>query len=662
MLKALSSLIIIAGTFSMSVFAKGWTTDGSDWFYYDSNEILVTSAIKPSGNEKYYLDENGFMVRDYLLEDYNEAVYYFDEDGKMVTNTWVAVDTTQVRNGMDNPPSVYLYYFGTNGKAYTGTSDRPAKKTIDGKKYLFNENGQMLSGWIDEAGVKYDIFNTEEDPFVGYCYYAGDETDGVLREGWSSYEDGSVDDKYYKKETLWFYFKPGSCKKICSSSSDEYKKYTINGKQYGFDENGVMIQGWETDMIPGIRETKNYFSESALEDERGRLYKKEWIFAVPSSIMSETPSTDEQGLDRPDANDHDEEIQRWFYALGSGDIAKNVMRKINGNYFVFNKAGVMRHGLCVIEKGTNKFVDCIDLEKTDGKDFIMSRMYVSLDSYSAAVPYKLFDDTKHKLFYFETDEQASDFGLRKIGDHTVSFMDDDYTFSSTNQGENEGLKKKKKYYQAGILLKAEASLGLGLIFEGHASTSDALKVDFKPGYGYNGAPASNRSHQDKNHKIDGLYEVYTDYIVDDSVSFCTSTYAYPVYKVVDAKGSIIKKSNNYVKDKAGHYWLLGAGGALVKIFDIPIKYNKSEDIWYFKSEKEDTSTHKISTTWIPFYDSPGLLKALATDSDMVISSYATDMYGKSCYLKRDMPADKNKTYETYIDDSYATNFRFYDGN
>ena len=52
-----------------------------------------------------------------------------------------------------------------------------------------------------------EIDNNESDPFSGFCYYAGDETDGVLREGWTAYEEGSTDDRYYKKQTLWFYFK-----------------------------------------------------------------------------------------------------------------------------------------------------------------------------------------------------------------------------------------------------------------------------------------------------------------------------------------------------------------------------------------------------------------------------------------------------------------------
>ena len=93
--------------------AAGWVDDGGgNWSYVDREGYYVTETIKTSGDEKYYLDEYGIMVRDYLLENYNGSVYYFDDTGKMVKNTWVAVEPTQVYNAMDNPPTIYLYYFG----------------------------------------------------------------------------------------------------------------------------------------------------------------------------------------------------------------------------------------------------------------------------------------------------------------------------------------------------------------------------------------------------------------------------------------------------------------------------------------------------------------------------------------------------------------------
>ncbi len=66
----------------------------------------------------------------------------------------------------------------------------------------------MLSGWIDESGNMWNDYDNDTDPFIGVLYYAGDETDGVLRSGWMGFTDASIDDKYFKKEVIWFYFGP----------------------------------------------------------------------------------------------------------------------------------------------------------------------------------------------------------------------------------------------------------------------------------------------------------------------------------------------------------------------------------------------------------------------------------------------------------------------
>ena len=231
---------------SFESFSRGWEFVGDEWYFADSTGEYVTEKIETSNGKKYYLGEDGRMVRDYLLEDYNGSMYYFNDDGEMVKNTWVAVDPLQVSDPYPNGPTVYLYYFGANGKAYKA-SDYIVRKIIDGKKYLFDANGRMLSGWISETGEMYNEVDFSDDPFVGFLYYAGDETDGVLREGWMPYEDGSFDDRYYEKEVIWFYFNKNNNKKTYSENSESYNQKKIGGKTYAFDENGVMLTGWEAE-------------------------------------------------------------------------------------------------------------------------------------------------------------------------------------------------------------------------------------------------------------------------------------------------------------------------------------------------------------------------------------------------------------------------------
>lgn len=620
LIKIICLFAILSCLFGMQSFAKGWINDGGDnWQYLELDGTPAREVIKSSGEDKYYLDENGYMVRDYLLEDYNENVYYFDDSGKMVKNTWVAVDPSQVYNAMDNPPTVYLYYFGTTGKAYKALSG-VARRGIDGKKYLFNENGQMLSGWINEAGERYDENDSDQDPFIGFCYFAGDETDGVLREGWSSYEEGSVDDRYYLTTSIWFYFNPSNNKKIAAENGNLEQKKIINGHTYSFDENGVMIQGWDSDTLDPNNEdssidTKKYYFEEG--DELGRMSKKEWVFAVPSG--------------KQNYEDHDAEVQRWFYALGGGDVLKNEMRKINSNYYIFDKGGIMKTGLCIIEKGTRAYVDCIDAERTEGRDFIISRHYISKDASSSAEEFKIFDSETQSIYYFSEDENdESTFGKRKIGDVTVAFGDDDYTFTSYGAGEYEGY-KKKKYYQAGIKLKADKSLGLGMVFLGYASNSEAASVDFVPEYNKS---THTFAMEDKNHE-----NIKSDYMVLRDIQDWIDNQAYPVFAVVDANGNAVNKVNVAKKDKSNRYWAIGTNGTLINIYEVPIRFNKSASggVWQFRSEKQGTNG-KTRTTWIDFDDPNG------------------DVYGRHCSTNKLSPG----AYAVAYDESFALNFRFAD--
>ena len=53
---------------ALSCLAAGWVSDGGDnWMYVDKDGFYAMDTIKTSGDEKYYLDMNGNMVRDYLL-------------------------------------------------------------------------------------------------------------------------------------------------------------------------------------------------------------------------------------------------------------------------------------------------------------------------------------------------------------------------------------------------------------------------------------------------------------------------------------------------------------------------------------------------------------------------------------------------------------------
>ena len=67
--------------------------------------------------------------------------------------------------GEDDEPEHYWYYFQANGKALTnGDNSDVSLKTINGKKYSFDEEGKMLFGWVAEDNAE-RIDNTDGDAF-----------------------------------------------------------------------------------------------------------------------------------------------------------------------------------------------------------------------------------------------------------------------------------------------------------------------------------------------------------------------------------------------------------------------------------------------------------------------------------------------------------------
>ncbi|MCQ2609389.1 MAG: hypothetical protein MJ151_01140, partial [Lachnospiraceae bacterium] len=240
-----AAALLAVGSASI-VSAAGWVQEGAEWRYQDASGDYVTEAMKKSGDTTFYLDENGYMAKDYFCN-YNENYYYFGSNGAMVRNTWVAVDPSLV-DSADEDADACWFYFQDTGKAFKGGDSDVKKKKIDGKTYFFNSDGVMLTGWFDSTGEKFDTENdndfvqTDKDTTV---YYAGD--DGVARGGWLAYTDGLVDEQKIgnsdldERATIYFYFNTSNFKRI------QGKEKTINGKKYRFNDAGVMYTGWEYD-------------------------------------------------------------------------------------------------------------------------------------------------------------------------------------------------------------------------------------------------------------------------------------------------------------------------------------------------------------------------------------------------------------------------------
>ena len=189
--------------------ANTWKKINNNWYYFDSAGYLITNDWKKVGGSWYYFDGNGIMLTGNQTIDNKK--YYFNEDGSMHTgwlDTWYYYDESGAMvTGWKKIDGNWYYFHKEEGWKY---SDSLAE--IDGDYYSFNSDGTMHTGWF-QSGLWY------------YC----DEGSGKAHKGWLTLNNV----KYYFDED-YAYMHTG--------------RSTINGKEYCFNSDGSMLTGWYTEI------------------------------------------------------------------------------------------------------------------------------------------------------------------------------------------------------------------------------------------------------------------------------------------------------------------------------------------------------------------------------------------------------------------------------
>ena len=464
----LSTAALLAIGASMTSFAAtGWAEEDGTWVYYDRNGDKVTDKWAKSGNNWYYLDSNGEMAVDQLIED-GDNYYYVDVNGVMAANQWVAIDNEDA--GDDDEPEHYWYYFQANGKALKqGDSDTVSLKTVNGKKYAFDDEGKMLYGWVSSDNAE-RIDNTDDDAFKDGVYYFGGEDDGAMTTGWLlidvSYDEATNDDYKYTAPTFnddddqprWFYFKSNG-KKLYADNGERTKDKTINGKKYAFDEYGAMVAEWSLDEDDEKKASDTEAQEAASTAstseawegngkyakytqawkyynsvEDGSRVSKGWFKVVPAEMLNKEK--------------YDDDEESWYYADGSGNLYAGEFKTIKGKKYAFRNDGRMLTGLKFIKEGDEDFADV----KADDDD---SRPFDNEDDFfDNAIEF--YEPNGYKCYYFG----GGDDGAMRTGKTTINYDGENTSFYFEKSGGKKGAgvtgEKDNKLYQSGMLLKADS--------------------------------------------------------------------------------------------------------------------------------------------------------------------------------------------------------------
>ena len=453
----LSTAALLAIGASMTSFAAtGWAEEDGTWVYYDRNGDKVTDKWAKSGNNWYYLDSNGEMAVDTLIED-GDNYYYVDINGVMAANQWVAIDNEDA--GDDNEPEHYWYYFQANGKALkNGDNNKVALKTVNGKKYAFDDEGKMLYGWVksDDASR---IDDTDGDAFKDGDYYFGGEDDGAMTTGWVlmdiTYNEATSDNEIApvfnddEDQSRWFYFKSNG-KKIKAEGDDIQKGKTINGKKYEFDQYGVMTAEWSLDVKKasdaGVRDA--YSTQATNSNARTAQYSHLWRYfnsvedgSRVSKGWFKVVAAEYMNYDK---NNDDEDA--WYYADGNGRIYTAAFKTIKGKKYAFREDGRMVNGLKFIKQNNAGEIIGVVADDNTGHPFDTE------DDFVKNAPY--WNENGYYCYYFGD----GDDGAMRTNKTNITIDGDSFNFYFEKSGGHKGAgktgEKDKKYYQSGMLLKA----------------------------------------------------------------------------------------------------------------------------------------------------------------------------------------------------------------
>ena len=290
--------------------------DNDNTYYVDVNGVMVTNRWVAVDNENagdenepnqwwYYFGANGKAYKrndsasgDVSLKTINGKKYTFNTDGKMQYG-WVKDGETQYD---DNAWQDSQYYFGDENDGamaegwkeiairddqatdaqpgdnywdedqtrwfYFKASGKKEKdqtgKTINGRKYGFDEYGRMNAGWVTQAttsntsvkdGGKQGIA-TYSNSFMNY---STPEDGARYTKGWFKVTPGYYlqKDKYEDGSDYWYY-SDGNGKLVTNQIK------TINGKKYAFDNYGRMISGF---VVLQMQQTGTAYSQKDIVDK-----------------------------------------------------------------------------------------------------------------------------------------------------------------------------------------------------------------------------------------------------------------------------------------------------------------------------------------------------------------------------------------------------------
>ncbi|MCP1101374.1 glucan-binding repeat-containing protein [Aequitasia blattaphilus] len=238
----------------------GWQFISGEWYNLDGNGAMRIGWYK-EGNAWYYLHGSGVMQRGWYTE--GSKKYYLDSSSGVMATTWKKI-------------SGKWYYFDLD----LGGAMKTGWRKIGSTWYYMNNNGVMVTGWLQEGGWYY--FNNSggmEKGWVkdGSYYYMSPSKNGVYAEGQMMLGYQHIDGTWYFLNNTQSPLGANTYTGVTPIMGGTQKGDVVNWMVNQYKSSGVSYPG--TALSKGGASTITQFAQIIKEEAEREGVRPEVVFA-----------------------------------------------------------------------------------------------------------------------------------------------------------------------------------------------------------------------------------------------------------------------------------------------------------------------------------------------------------------------------------------------
>ena len=347
---------------------SGWKKISSKWYYFEGGHPAgnVPFGVREIDGKNYVFNTSGVLagagwVKSPFMDDNGNLHYYYANSSGIASVGWKQIGSK-------------WYYFDKTGETGDIGYRFTGKHVIDGKTYIFGDDGAMMTGWYTDPSTGNKCYIKKDGSFAvsewitvsGKKYYFDSKsfrvTGKVTIDGnlyWFA-DNGAMKTGWQQEDDKWYYLgnngivvksdwvKIGTKKYYFGSKGVMVTgKVKIDGSYYMFADSGAMMTGWhkdangnwnylQSDGVMAISKwitdggKKYYFNSSGvMYTGKKQVGGKYYIFADSGALYVNKWVQVASG--------------DWYYSTGDGTLIVSDWLNQSGKWYHFGSTGIMAH-------------------------------------------------------------------------------------------------------------------------------------------------------------------------------------------------------------------------------------------------------------------------------------------------------------------------------